>query len=149
MKPRQTAKSARRKTLPPAERRALIAGQRLAAVKRFGDARHEGKTWAEASRIAGVSPATISRYTAALGQNDTPGLEPRTDNCGRKGALEKWHVTPEIVAVVTQLAREQAYSARMAWQCYGLSKDCPPTLSSHLLKSVPPSLITAVNHALA
>ena len=148
---KRTPKSdpSRRSNISPAEHRALIVSQRLAAVKRFGDARAAGKTWAEASRIAGISPASISRYGKMLHADSLAGLEPKTANCGSKSALKRWNVTPEIVAAVVAILRENVCTPLDAWQRYALTAACPPVLSSHLLKSVPPSLITAVQNTLA
>ena len=145
MKRTHKSETSRRSPITPAARRALIVSQRLAVAKRFGDARLEGKTWAESSRIAGVSPATISRYGKLLHDHSLDGLEPQTANCGRKSALERWHITPEILAAVAALMQQHGGTARASWLRFAVLPDCPPVLSSHLLKSVPPSLITAVN----
>lgn len=124
-------------------RRQLTARQRRTAVLRFRRARHSGRTWAQASRLAGASSPTLSRWTRAYDAHGLAGLLPRTANCGRKSELEKLKLPRWVLASVERIALQQRGSIPAAWVRFSKSAQCPVRLAKRIRQGVPPSLTAA------
>jgi hypothetical protein len=145
MTPRHTANpAAQRRIQSLADRRALAAIQRLAALKRFTEGRLAGNTWREATRLAGVSPASISRYSRALSEGDLAGLEPKLGNAGRKSEFEKFHVPDWCLVAVERIAISKGCGVSRAWKSFAETAECPPTIAARVRQGVPESFVRAI-----
>ena len=121
----------------------LIARQRLAVVIKFHELRIKGIDYVAAAREAGTSPASISRWSAALSAHDVDGLLPGTDRCGRTPDLTKLRVPKSVLRQVERLALRYGCGIAAAWRKFARTKNCTPALARRIRQGIPPSFTKA------
>ncbi len=132
----------------PTPRSLVERNQRLAVLGavRAALAQQVGCSEAAACRLVGVDQSTYSRWRDAHEASGADGLVPRRHKAGRKSALEKFGLSPELLDKIRALALRTG-SKRLAVQLAVADlAGVPEELAAHVRsgRALPPSIMRAL-----